>query len=210
MFLATFVGAKKAEQRIKQKKAKKEEAKYIEEDDDRDSNEKRLSMEGELKASRMILERYTNPTINSSKLIPKEILKNAQGIILLTVFKGGILIGLNAGFGCIIIRNKSNNNGWSQPISIGINTISRGMFDGGSFNSMDYLLVLNDDKEVNEFINHRQITLNLNHGPIGRDTSDFTIYGQKPSIYSYGGLKLNHKKITIIKYKLRKIKIINN
>eukprot|EP01084_Bolivina_argentea_P203501 347565_1 len=157
------------------------------------------SLTGQLKLSRRILETYINPNketkgiINNakktvsdaikspdSKLIPKQIIQNAKGIIFLRIHKTGILVGKNFGTGCIIIRNPVTHE-WSYPISIGILAITHGIYSGGSYKHKDYLYTINSDAVINKLLNNNKIKLgddkaniSISAGPLGRDTKTKT------------------------------------
>ena len=122
----------------------------------------RLSMEGQLKQARESLDQFLNPTYFGKEMdndkeyqIPISVLKQAQGIVFLTVIKAGFLFGINAGTGCVIV--KCGNGKWTAPSSVGIGGISAGFLAGAS--KVDYMLILPNESAVNQFKGKGQLRL---------------------------------------------------
>lgn len=199
MFIASFVGAHKGMKRAQKKKQKKDERKYLEPEEENKSDEKWSTLQGQLKASRRILQTWMSPTISKDKLVPKQVISKAKGIIFLTVYKLGALVGFVNGNGLLIIRQKETN--WSLPISIDIMDMSMGIIGkGGSFNKHTYMFIINSDKIIQDFIKTNTLKFDKQKvypGPIGRDTD--LKYFQSSDIYCYPNINLQGFKITFAK-----------
>ena len=169
--------------------------------------ETRVSMEGILKQSRQSLEEYINPAlIKVDEQIPKQILKDAKGIVILTIVKTGLIINGSVGTGIILIKqvsqsqdNQSQDNEsqegqrWSGPSAVGMCGLSIGLQLG--LEKVDVIIVLNTDDAVQQFMKSNQVTLggeaSISVGPIGRDAEvslGLTTRGVEP-MYSYSKSK---------------------
>ena len=161
------------------------------------SFETRISMEGILKQSRQSLEEYINPTIiKVDEQIPKQILKNAKGIVILTIIKTGFIINGSMGTGIILIKqNNPSQEGqqWSGPSAVSTCGLSIGLQLG--LEKVDVIIVLNTDDAVQQFMKNNQVTLggeaSISVGPVGRDAEiaiGLTTRGIEP-MYSYSKSK---------------------
>lgn len=164
--------------------------------------ETRVSMEGILKQSRQSFEEYINPAlIKVDEQIPKQILKDAKGIVILTIIKTGLIINGSVGTGIILIKqdNQSQDNQsqegqqWSGPSAIGMCGLSIGLQLG--LEKVDVIIVLNTDDAVQQFMKSNQVTLggeaSISVGPVGRDAEvalGLTTRGVEP-MYSYSKSK---------------------
>jgi len=164
--------------------------------------ETRVSMEGILKQSRQSLEEYINPDlIKIDEQIPKQILKDAKGIVILTIVKTGLIINGSVGTGIVLIKqdNQSQDNQsqegqrWSGPSAVGMCGLSIGLQLG--LEKIDVIIVLNTDEAVQQFMKSNQVTLggeaSISVGPIGRDAEvaiGLTTRGIEP-MYSYSKSK---------------------
>jgi len=157
----------------------------------------RISMDGILKQSRQSLEEYINPTlIKIDKQIPKQILKNAKGIVILTIVKTGFMLNGSIGTGIIIIKQGNSSQGreqWSGPSAVGTCGLSFGLRFG--LGKVDIIIVLNTNRAVQQFMKNNQITLggevSISVGPVGRDAEvaiGLTTQGIEP-MYSYSKSK---------------------
>jgi lipid-binding SYLF domain-containing protein len=87
----------------------------------------------------------------SADPIPAEILQNAKGIAICTIVKGGIGIGGQGGEGIIMIRHLGGPVPiWRAPCAFNISGASLGAQLG--FTSISYILVLNTDHAIGQFI----------------------------------------------------------
>tara|TARA_B100000929_G_scaffold130426_1_gene103251 strand:+ start:9606 stop:10301 length:696 start_codon:yes stop_codon:yes gene_type:complete len=164
--------------------------------------ENRTSMEGILKQSCQSLEGYINPDMfQVDEQIPKQILKDAKGIVILTIVKTGLIINGSIGTGIILIKqdNVSEDNTlqeeqkWSGPSAISICGLSIGLQLG--LEKVDVIIVLNTDDAVQQFMKSNQVTLggeaSISVGPLGRDMEvalGLTTRGVEP-MYSYSKSK---------------------
>tara|TARA_Y100001949_G_C15851760_1_gene270995 strand:- start:22 stop:717 length:696 start_codon:yes stop_codon:yes gene_type:complete len=164
--------------------------------------ENRTSMEGILKQSCQSLEEYINPDMfQVDEQIPKQILKDAKGIVILTIVKTGLIINGSIGTGIILIKqdNVSEDNilqeeqKWSGPSAISICGLSIGLQLG--LEKVDVIIVLNTDDAVQQFMKSNQVTLggeaSISVGPLGRDMEvalGLTTRGVEP-MYSYSKSK---------------------
>eukprot|EP01084_Bolivina_argentea_P088990 160660_1 len=188
-----FTGGQLAMVRMKDKKQKKEEEKYIEPLPKATKDEKWSSLPGQLRASRHILETYTSVTLPKHKLIPQNVIENAKAIICLTVYKAGTILAYNTGYGIIITRNKQQ---WSYPVSLHINALTGGAFSGGSWRTKQYLFIINSENVIEQFIKNKKLKLdNIKPGPTGGRNIDISIY-PNGDILSYPDTRLNGKTIS--------------
>lgn len=159
--------------------------------------ETRVSMEGILKQSRQSLEEYINPAlIKVDEQIPKQILKDAKGIVILTIIKTGLIINGSVGTGIILIKQDNQSQEgqqWSGPSAVGMCGLSIGLQLG--LEKVDVIIVLNTDDAVQQFMKSNQVTLggeaSISVGPVGRDAEvalGLTTRGVEP-MYSYSKSK---------------------
>ena len=115
----------------------------------------------------------------SDRAIPLDLLKQAKGLVFLSVVKGGFVISGRVGTGLIISRLDSNGGKlskaqWSPPSAIGTVGVGWGALVGGDIAS--YLIVLTTHKAVAAF-SSTSGTVNLGAelsvavGPLGRGAS---------------------------------------
>jgi len=130
--------------------------------------EQRLTMEGQLKEARDSLGKFLNPSIDVEKQIPVELMKNAKGIVLLSVVKISAVFGGSIGSGVII--TKQEYGGWSSPCSIGLIGGQAGFNIGAQL--ANFVIVLRDPTAVQLFSGNGQIRLGADAsvaaGPLGR------------------------------------------
>ncbi|MFA6960532.1 MAG: lipid-binding SYLF domain-containing protein [Opitutaceae bacterium] len=74
-----------------------------------------------------------------ARAIPAEVLHNAKAIVITTQFKAGILIGLQEGYGTILV--KKSNGKWSIPVVIRAGEGSLGLQLGGSHLESVYVIM---------------------------------------------------------------------
>jgi lipid-binding SYLF domain-containing protein len=114
--------------------------------------------------------------------IPPAVLRDAKGLAILTITKGGFIFSGRGGTGVVIARTRS---GWSGPAAIGTGGIGVG-FQAG-LQVSEYVLVLNTQEAVNAFSKANNVTLGVNLsaavGPVGR-TAEAAVIPQA-AIYTY-------------------------
>jgi lipid-binding SYLF domain-containing protein len=126
--------------------------------------------------------------------IPTAVLRQAQGLAILTVTKAGFIVSGRGGKGIVIARTEK---GWSGPSAIGTGGMGFGFQAGAQVSEV--VLVLNTPAAVEAFSQEGNITLGGNlsvtAGPVGRDAE--ARVGLQSVMYSYsrsqglfGGLSL--------------------
>ncbi len=99
--------------------------------------------------------------------IPKSVLKNAKGLAILTVLKGGFVVSARGGSGIVVAKTK---DGWSAPSGINTGGVGFGFQIGAEIT--DFVIVLNSQDAVDAFSKGGNITLgadvSIAAGPIGR------------------------------------------
>jgi len=74
--------------------------------------------------------------------IPASVLANAKGLVIINQFKAGIIFGVKAGYGVIMVKQASGR--WSLPVLITAGETSIGLQLGA--NNLETIYVLNDDQ----------------------------------------------------------------
>ena len=116
------------------------------------------------------------------KEIPREVLRDAKGLAILTVTKGGFVISGKYGEGVILARTPT---GWSGPAFIRTGGIGVGPQIGGSVT--EFVLVLNTPDAVTAFAKGTNVQLggaiSVAAGPAGRSVEAGVM--PKAAVYSY-------------------------
>ncbi|KAH9932224.1 uncharacterized protein B0H18DRAFT_1115914 [Fomitopsis serialis] len=121
-------------------------------------------------------------------VIPRNVLQNAKGFAIFTIFKAGFLFSARAGTGVVIARLEDGS--WSAPSAIG----SAGLGVGGQAGAemTDFLVVLNSRSAVRTFMSAGSLTLGGNMsiavGPLGRNgeaIGSVNSSGKMAAMYSY-------------------------
>lgn len=114
--------------------------------------------------------------------IPQEILRDAKGLAILTVVKGGFVWSGKVGNGVVVNRTAK---GWSGPSFIRTAGVGFGPQIGGEVTEL--VLVLNTREAVKAFAGNNNVTLGGNlsvaAGPMGRSASAGVT--PKAAVYSY-------------------------
>jgi len=118
--------------------------------------------------------------------IPPSIIQNSKGLAIISVLKGGFIIGARGGSGVVIAKDANGN--WTAPSSVTLGGGSLGFQIGAE--EADYVLVLNNDAAV-EALSTSNCTLGGNAsvaaGPVGRSAEgDVTTVA---AIYTYSRSK---------------------
>ncbi len=74
--------------------------------------------------------------------IPASVLAKAKGLVIINQFKAGIIFGVKAGYGVIMVKQASGR--WSLPVLISAGETSLGLQLGA--NNVETIYVLNDDQ----------------------------------------------------------------
>ncbi|EME49961.1 hypothetical protein DOTSEDRAFT_68695 [Dothistroma septosporum NZE10] len=129
------------------------------------------SMRSECKKCGRILASFIDPrqAFGPDKIIPPNILANAKGLAILTVFKAGFLGSGRFGSGVVVARLADGS--WSAPSAIG--TVGGGFGGQIGFEITDFVFILNDASAVKTFAQVGSLTLGGNvsiaAGPVGRN-----------------------------------------
>jgi lipid-binding SYLF domain-containing protein len=101
------------------------------------------------------------------KAIPAAVLKDAQGLAIMTVIKAGFVLSGRGGKGVVVARTK---NGWSGPSAIGTGGAGFGFQIGAEVT--EFVIILNTDAAVQAFSQDANValggSLSVAAGPIGR------------------------------------------
>ncbi len=99
--------------------------------------------------------------------IPKEVLQNAKGVAVLTVYKAGFMFSGRGGTGVVVAKTR---DGWSGPSAIGTGGAGFGFQIGAK--ATDFVIVLNSDAAVDAFARGTNVelgaALSVAAGPVGR------------------------------------------
>lgn len=101
------------------------------------------------------------------KAIPRDVLRHARGLAIITVVKAGFVFSAKAGHGVVIART---GHGWSGPSFIATGGAGFGLQAGGE--ATDFVFVLNNKDAVRAFSRGGNVTLGADAsvaaGPVGR------------------------------------------
>lgn len=121
-------------------------------------------------------------------VIPRNVLENAKGFAIFTVFKAGFLFSARAGTGIVIAKLGDGN--WSAPSAIGCAGLGVGGQVGAELT--DFLIILNSTSAVKSFMSSGSLTLGGNLsvaiGPLGRNgeaLGSVNSSGKVAAMYSY-------------------------
>ena len=99
--------------------------------------------------------------------IPREVLRDAKGLAVMTVIKGGFIISGRAGTGVVVARTRK---GWSGPSAIGTGGAGFGLQIGAQVT--EFVFVLNTPEAVRAFSQGGNVQLGADvsvaAGPVGR------------------------------------------
>ena len=134
---------------------------------------------GQVKQATAIMQRFKSIP---EKEIPRQVMRDAKGLAILTVTKGGFVISGKYGQGVIVARTLT---GWSAPAFIRTGGIGVGPQIGGSVTEI--VLVLNTPEAVAAFSKGTNIELggaiSVAAGPAGRSAEAGVM--PKAAVYSY-------------------------
>ena len=120
------------------------------------------------------------------KGIPRNIIRHARGLAIISVVKAGFIFSGKAGDGVVVARTA---HGWSGPSFIGTGGAGWGLQIGAEVT--DFVIVLNNDAAVRAFSKGGNVTLGADAsvaaGPVGRAAeADVT---PKAAVYTYSKSK---------------------
>ena len=120
------------------------------------------------------------------KGIPRDVLRHARGLAIITVVKAGFIISAKAGHGVVVART---DHGWSGPSFIATGGAGLGLQAGGQ--ATDFVFVLNNRDAVRAFSRGGNVTLGADAsvaaGPVGRDAE--VAVTPTAAIYTYSRSK---------------------
>jgi SH3 domain-containing YSC84-like protein 1 len=117
------------------------------------------------------------------KAIPTAVMRDAKGLAILTVTKGGFIFTGRGGTGIVVARTEK---GWSGPSAIGTGGIGFGFQAGVQVSEL--VILLNTPEAVNAFSKGGNVTLgaglSVAAGPVGRDAEGSLTLGAAMYTYS--------------------------
>jgi SH3 domain-containing YSC84-like protein 1 len=115
--------------------------------------------------------------------IPAAIMRDAKGLAIMTVTKGGFIFSGRGGTGIVVARTEK---GWSGPSAIGTGGIGFGFQAGVQVSEL--VILLNTPEAVNAFSKGGNVTLggalSVAAGPVGRDAEGSLTLGAAMYTYS--------------------------
>jgi lipid-binding SYLF domain-containing protein len=126
------------------------------------------------------------------KSIPPEVLRNAQGVAVITVIKAGFVFSGRGGTGVVVART---GKGWSGPSAIGTGGAGFGLQIGAE--QTEFIFVLNTPEAVRAFSQGGNVQFGGNvsvaAGPVGRTveagvTPVAAVYSYSRSQGLFGGM----------------------
>ena len=137
-------------------------------------------MQDDVNQALAILERFQEIPESA---IPDVIMRDAKGLAILTLTKGGFVFSGRGGTGVVLART---DKGWSGPSAIGAGGMGFGFQIGGQVSEL--VIVLNTPDAVVAFAKGGNFTfggaLNLATGPVGRDLEGSMAVGAVMYTYS--------------------------
>lgn len=101
------------------------------------------------------------------KSIPRQVMRDARGLAIITVIKAGFIVSGRGGSGVVVARTKG---GWSGPSAIGTGGAGFGFQIGAEVT--EFVIVLNTDEAVKAFSRGGNVQLGADlsvaAGPVGR------------------------------------------
>ncbi len=122
-------------------------------------------MQDEVDQAAAVIERFRDMP---EKGIPDAVMRDANGLAVLTVLKAGFMFSGQGGWGVVVARTPG---GWSGPSAIATGGAGFGLQIGGEVT--EFVLVLNTPEAVDAFAHAANIKLGADlsvaAGPVGRD-----------------------------------------
>ena len=138
------------------------------------------TMQDDVNQAISILERFQEIPESA---IPDVIMRDAKGLAIITVTKGGFVFTGRGGTGIVVART---DKGWSGPSAIGAGGMGFGFQAGGQVSEL--VIVLNTPDAVVAFAKGGNFTfggaLSLATGPVGRDLEGSMAVGAVMYTYS--------------------------
>lgn len=116
--------------------------------------------------------------------IPKSIMRNCKGVIILRQYKAGFIFGVKGGAGIVLVKDTETGE-WSPPAFIKTGEGSFGLQVGGE--SVDSIFLIMN-KDGMEMLNKTKFKIGVDAsaaiGPVGRDTEVKVSPGTAILVYS--------------------------
>lgn len=120
------------------------------------------------------------------KAIPRDVLRQAKGLAIMSVVKAGFIFSAKGGQGVVVARTP---HGWSGPSFIATGGGGWGLQAGAEVT--DFVIVLNTDAAVKAFSRGGNVTLGVDlsaaAGPVGRTASGAVM--PTAAVYTYSRSK---------------------
>jgi SH3 domain-containing YSC84-like protein 1 len=140
----------------------------------------RAAMQEDVDQAVTIIERFQEIP---EQAIPTSVMKNAKGLAIMTVTKGGFIFSGRGGTGIVVART---DKGWSGPSAIGTGGVGFGFQAGVQVSEL--VILLNTPEAVNAFSKEGNVTLggalSVAAGPVGRDAEGSLTLGAAMYTYS--------------------------
>jgi lipid-binding SYLF domain-containing protein len=148
-------------------------------------------MQGDVDQATAIIQRFQEIPEHS---IPREVLRDARGLAIMTVIKAGFIFSGRGGTGVVVART---GKGWSGPSAIGTGGAGFGLQIGAQVT--EFVFVLNTPEAVSAFSQGGNVQLGADvsvaAGPVGRTaeagiTPLAAVYTYSRSQGLFGGVSL--------------------
>jgi lipid-binding SYLF domain-containing protein len=120
------------------------------------------------------------------KAIPRDVLRRARGLAIMSVVKAGFIFSAKGGQGVVVART---SHGWSGPSFIATGGGGWGLQAGAQVT--DFVIVLNNDAAVQAFSRGGNVTIGADvsaaAGPVGRTAAGALM--PKAAVYTYSRSK---------------------
>ena len=120
------------------------------------------------------------------KAIPRDVLRQAKGLAIMSVVKAGFIFSAKGGQGVVVARTR---RGWSGPSFIATGGGGWGLQAGAQVT--DFVIVLNTDAAVQAFSRGGNVTIGLDvsaaAGPVGRTAAGAVM--PTAAVYTYSRSK---------------------
>lgn len=120
------------------------------------------------------------------RAIPRDVLRHARGLAIISVFKAGFIFSGKGGEGVVVARTR---HGWSGPSFIATGGAGWGLQAGAQVT--DYVIVLNNNDAVRAFSRGGNVTIGADvsaaAGPVGR-TAEGAV-APTAAVYTYSKSK---------------------
>jgi len=153
---------------------------------DENNKKPKMKMEILLCQSCNLLAQYLNNKFIKQQGIPYYMFNDAKGVVFLSYWKAGLVIGAAYGTGILLTKWEDK---WSGPCAVSLGSCEIGLDIG--IEKVDYILVINDASVLRFFENHGILKIggdvSIALGPYGKDVNMITT--STDSIFAYSFAK---------------------